>query len=85
MNITIEDLKMEDLKVDPQRLDFGETGIFIRARAAGCWCSADIAHIDRDSLLRWLRSRGGDNKLAENCVLILLGHEPEHEARSDAG
>jgi hypothetical protein len=66
-----------DLKVDPKRLVETTTGIYLRARAAGVWCSADLAHLERASVLRWLRSRGGNNLLAENCVLILLGHEPE--------
>lgn len=53
-----------------------ETGIFVRAQTpAGKWISADIWQLDRRSLHRWLRSRGGRNLWAENCVLSLLGHE----------
>lgn len=50
-------------------------GIYVRAK--GCderIGSYDIAELDRDSLLRFLRSRGGDNEWAENVVLVLLGH-----------
>lgn len=54
----------------------GLTGIFVRAIGQdGRWGSFDIAELDRDSLHQWLRSRGGENLWAENCVLILLGHE----------
>ena len=37
--------------------------------------SYDIATLDRDSLFRWLRSRGGSNPWAENIVAVLLGHK----------
>ena len=69
---------MDELKLDPNRLDLPETGIYIRAKdEAGKWGSHDIAHLDRESLLRWLRSRGGSNPWAENVVAILLGHSVE--------
>lgn len=85
--LTIEELKAldaelarvierDDLEVDRKRLDGPECGILIRARVAGVWCPTDLAHLDRESVLRWLRSGGGSNPLAENCVLVLLGHEP---------
>lgn len=36
--------------------------------------SYDIKYLDRDSLSRWLRSRGGKNELAEDVVRHMLGH-----------
>lgn len=63
------------LNIDLERTSIEETGIFVRAQDNnGKWHSADIAHLDKDSLLVWLRSRGGDNALAENTVGLLLGH-----------
>jgi len=56
-----------------------QTGIYVRAqRASGSWESADISTLDRNSLLEWLRSRGGNNVWAENVVGILLGHGHLH-------
>lgn len=55
---------------------FRPSGIPIRAELDGAWGSFDAAELDRDSLLEWLRSRGGENAWAESVVLILLGHEP---------
>jgi hypothetical protein len=64
-----------NLKLDPDRADEHETGIFVRAQdQSGGWHSADIAHLDKASLLAWLRSRGGNNPMAEDTVGILLGH-----------
>lgn len=81
---------MKDLKIDPaRRADFREdsTGIFVRAQDAdGKWVNADILHLDRDSVIVWLRSRGGNNLWAENTVLLLLQHEPfanEDEIQKD--
>jgi hypothetical protein len=69
---------MKELIIDPNRTDLPETGIFVRAKnTAGEWDSIDIAHLTRESLFDWLRSRGGDNPWAENTVAILLGHEIE--------
>lgn len=67
---------MKELNVDNARFkQFGETGIFVRAKnSAGTWGAFDIADLDRDSLHEWLRSRGGENLWAENTVMILLGH-----------
>lgn len=69
---------MSVLQVDPERLDAPETGIPIRARTPGGFDTHDIAHLDRASLLAWLRSRGGDNPFAEDVVGILLGHGHLH-------
>ena len=74
------------MKVDPRRWqmvrdnpeirDGYETGICVRAELPnGKIDSVDIAYLDKDALKRWLRSKGGNNELAENVVLILLGHQ----------
>ncbi len=67
-------------RVDASRVACRPTGIFIRAmNAAGQYDSCDIATITCDSLIRWLRSRGGRNVWAESAVLLILGHQvPEH-------
>lgn len=52
------------------------SGILVRAfDEHGRPANVDIVELDRESLLAWLRSRGGSNPWAENCVLMLLGHE----------
>ena len=54
---------------------YGKTGIYVRARSqSGRIVDADIAQLEGPSLLRWLRSRGGENAWAENTVGQLLGH-----------
>jgi hypothetical protein len=54
--------------------EHNKTGILVRARMSDdTWGNADIAELDRISLMRWLRSRGGTNLWAENTVLQLLG------------
>jgi len=73
------------LKTDPAREEeFAEikTGIYIRAwsDSKNKFVSADILHLDKDSLLEWLKSRGGDNPWAEDVVGILLGHGHLHKA-----
>ena len=51
------------------------TGIYIRAqRPDGRFDSVDIGVLTKDSLLDWLRSRGGSNPWAENTIGILLMH-----------
>lgn len=67
------------LRYDPNR-DFpsldGATGIYVRARRPdGTWDNADIAELDRDSLIRWLRSREDEARFAEQVVLAMLGHD----------
>ena len=62
-----------------------EVGIYVRAlievdgagEGASGWEDVDIMLLDRPSLMRWLRSRGGDNPWAEEVVARLLDHEPE--------
>jgi len=68
------------VKIDPKRYkerSFSDsTGIYVRAQVPNRqWESVDIAELDYDSLMQWLRSRGGSNEWAENTVALLLGHE----------
>lgn len=71
------------LYVDPARrfaVYSNATGIFVRANdRTGHFINIDIAQLDRASLLRWLRSRGGDNPWAENVIGQMLGYGPLHE------
>lgn len=72
-----------ELRIDPRRAlsdsDESLTGIYVRAvDQKGKWRSADICELDKESLLSWLRSRGGDNPYAEDVVGILLGHGHLH-------
>ena len=60
------------------------TGIYVRALRDNIPGSYDIATLDRDSLFRWLRSRGGANPWAENIVAVLLGQAPPLPAPSRA-
>jgi hypothetical protein len=60
--------------VDPQRRH-PDTGIKVRAYLGDVIGNWDIADLERESLLKFLRSRGGENTWAENTVLILLGHK----------
>lgn len=61
--------------LDPTRTGLSGTGIYVRAKdGLDKWNSFDIADLDKESLLHWLRSRGGENKWAEDVVGILLGH-----------
>ncbi|HXN32102.1 MAG TPA: hypothetical protein VN894_09575 [Polyangiaceae bacterium] len=64
---------MPPLRIDPERTGLPETGIPVRAVGADGvgWVSADIAHLKKESLIDWLRSRPN---LAENTLLALLGH-----------
>ena len=50
------------------------TGIYVRAKCDGRWGSFDIATLEKESLHKWLRSRGGENPWAEDVVGVLLGH-----------
>ncbi len=53
----------------------GATGIYIRAIGQdGRLGSYDMAELDAESLTQWLKRDGGDNKLAENCVRVMLDH-----------
>lgn len=66
----------KELVADPIRAAglYNPTGIFVRVRTPDGWGNADIAQLDRGSLIRFLRSRGGENLWAENTVLAILGH-----------
>ena len=65
----------DDLRVSSDRMALRESGVPVRAIGLdGKWGSHDIAHLDRNSLHKWLRSRGGKNLWAENVVFILLNH-----------
>jgi hypothetical protein len=69
-----------ELIVDPARkLRNNHTGIYVRAKQHdGTWGNFDICHLEKASLLAWLKSKGGDNSWAENVVGILLGYGPLH-------
>ena len=77
---------MSNLQIDPTRLpDDILTGIYVRAvDSDGQWQSVDIAMLDKASLLTWLRSSGGENKLAENNGILFLRNGSKHEARVTA-
>ena len=68
-----------DLKTDPHRIgryqDF--TKILVRAKGPQGFDNFDIAELTRESLLHWLRSRGGANEWAESVVLVLLGYDTD--------
>lgn len=50
------------------------TGIGVRAKFSdGKFGNADIAQLDKGSLVAWLKSRGGDNPWAEGVVVMLMG------------
>jgi len=67
-----------ELRVDDNRLeDYNllKTNIPIRALFPdGKWGTCDIIYLEKESLLTWLRSRGGKNEYAENLVGLLLGY-----------
>lgn len=68
----------QELNCDPVRTDcYPETRIYVRAKRSDKWESVDIGELDRESLMIWLRSRGGDNPWAESTVALLLGHPPQ--------
>lgn len=63
-----------ELIVDPNRIGKNSTGIYIRAKYQESWGSYDIYELDKESLIKFLKSRGGDNQWAENVVGVMLGH-----------
>lgn len=68
------------LHVDKSRLHssrHNDTGIYVRAYSGTAVGNYDISQLTKESLLRWLRSRGGSNPWAESCVLIMLGYMPD--------
>ena len=75
----------EKYLIDPDRRMFQSGYIMVRAKnPEGGFESVCLAQLDQDSLLRWLRSRGGDNPWAENVVGILLGHGHLHRDEHDS-
>ncbi|MHC5779318.1 hypothetical protein [Nostoc sp.] len=73
-----------NLKIDPERWvnqeDWQGTRIYVRAQHPdGGWETVEITLLDKPSLLSWLKSAGGENRIAENCVGILLGHGSLYE------
>lgn len=75
------EVKALALTVDPGRERYaGETGIFVRAKGPdGNWGAFDITELDRASLFKWLRGRGGKNVWAENVIFTIFGHKPISE------
>lgn len=67
---------MTALHTDPFRTHLPKTGIYVRAlNTDGTWDAVDIAHLHRDSLDTWLRSRTIDWPIG--VVMALLGHRRE--------
>lgn len=68
-----------EYKVDPKRLTaipHTKTGIYIRSTLEGKWGAHDLMHLDRDSVLEWLRDAAHtESSRAEETVLVLLGHD----------
>lgn len=57
-----------------------ETGIYVRALIPGdIFYTVDIGVLDKESLLEYLRMRGGSNPIAENIIGLLLGHGHLHK------
>jgi len=71
---------MKFLYVDQGRYkQYGETGIYVRAFVENGECiSCDIADLEKESLLVWLKKNNGENRVAEDVVGILLGHGHLH-------
>ena len=67
---------MSEFYTDPKRIGRNQdmTRIYVRAKGPQGYDIFDIGELRRDSLMAWLRSRGGGNTWAENVVLVLLGH-----------
>lgn len=72
------------MDVDVKRIGPDEsfhTGIYVRAKVGARWESVDISVLTKEALLKWLKSNGGDNIVAEDVVGILLGHGHLHEKK----
>lgn len=50
------------------------TGIYIYAKTEDGYDAVDLAVLDKQSLLSWLKQNNESNKIAEDTVGILLGH-----------
>jgi hypothetical protein len=74
-----------EYKADMERVNNPEvpvTGIPVRAKINNSYEPVDIAHLDRESLLDWLRSRDdmgleAGAKWRENIILLCFGHEQQ--------
>jgi len=66
-----------ELKINAERWNNRDmesvTGIYIRAMTpGGKWDNADLAQLDRESIIEWTKSRENG---ALNTLLILLGYD----------
>lgn len=65
---------------DPLREHLPAYGIPIRAKRGGAWGAVDINHLDKPSLLAWLRSRNDVPDAGagwrESIILAILRHDP---------
>lgn len=74
------ELLIDESRFEQSYIDNLSTGIYVRAKhESGKWESVDILCLTKESLLDWLRSRGGNNSWAEDVVGILLGYGHLHE------
>lgn len=85
-------MAQEPYEIDQDRLaeslvetpDTSNLGLLVRVKNGPGWDVADAYALTRESLLRWLRSRGGKNLWAENIIMDIMGYdhfdEPEAEA-----
>ena len=73
------ELMIDEARLEQQYIDNSSTRIYVRAKhESGKWESVDILCLTKESLLEWLKSRGGDNPYAEDVVGLLLGHGRLH-------
>ncbi|QGJ88936.1 hypothetical protein PBI_TEAMOCIL_85 [Microbacterium phage Teamocil] len=64
------------MRTDPERAALADaTGVYVRAqRPDDRWDSVDMAELDRESLIEFVKSRGPVTDWARDLVLLLLGH-----------
>jgi hypothetical protein len=73
------ELMIDEARHEQRYIDNTSTRIYVRAKhESGRWESVDILCLTKESLLEWLKSRGGDNPYAEDVVGMLLGHGRLH-------
>ena len=69
----------DEFIVDPNAVGPGNppqsTGVLVRARLHGVWGNHDIAHLDDESLNRWITSHLDDSGRLR-LIRTLLGREP---------
>jgi hypothetical protein len=76
---------VEKMFADPERAEEPEVGVFVRAKLPSedddrpKFADVDVAHLTKNSLNVWLRSRGGHNPYAETLVEVLLGHHEPND------